>query len=1175
VKQPTEAEWKLASLLADEHKLFVLWNVRSQLCRNLSDFQKHYGPGFPTTEMVDELKEDGFLSGAGSEFQVTRDGMRALEYLDEPETDWIPHDEADAVAEMRKILMDISSAAITTELSRAKRNRAENIYQAFSFSSAVADVYRRILIASRPAPMVEPEPCRVLRENLTGAATAKTIVAALKASGFYRNPDVSSRELDCFRNAIHGALQTLRASYEITDSTDLARVQLRLDSLREVLDALPPNIEAPRREVEKIIYTLELKSAQARFAAWVERLGQRVEAQDFADLERHELQVNLWAQEHPTEPEVVTAQKHFARLEELHHAFQTQKADADRVRDLIDLHEDYDQALNEIRLIDARLQETGLRNRQPLDSVVDHLIDKLEQDYAVHERAGAESTPIEALLEASLSNLGRIAVQLQKVPETYRERTDRIYSEAEALSEELAAKLNKLRLHTAREGLRRTSVEGVPAYIRELRLSGLPGLSEWARRVELVFEALEQVKRHESVDSIYLARLENAEENLGTAPLTRAAKETVQEWRDTAALDYLFKVEELVETLEIEAIEKLALNHLNPTDVSEGIFAVVEKIVQYGRYQESELFSETQRKYGDRYKAMDQRVLRVRQEVLPKAVRSWAKLVVKNSSSQADITAARQSFVAWLDVLGADLPRAEIERALDERSAEIEIKALLAAGKFDEGLKLIEDKSRLLSSGFTLEFTRLLGRRKALALFQPGREAEIAEAIKQYGPDSELLRIVVDDFVTQGQCDHLAAIYGCLDQIEPIDRHTAQLVRWVFEFKSGVLKELVQSLSDSEDTETVLAFSKGLANSIHHAPALRVLKVALKDSGHWPAEIRIGVEASYVILSDKFAETVAKIELALLDLVRRSESDEHAVVADTQNDTLLQQEIEAAFARAKAFLNASLASVENWLSYLTNAARFEVELDPSLRKRVQELDAKLRTNAHILERLDAARRAVETHGWVRLEDLRKALNILIVTVPAVAAVVKLLNRYLENYRPTTELVGELKEAWKSGGAGLSSAQLTNIVNRLTVELKYDFRTGQDRFKQLQRLSDRSFQEFIDELRVMVAEVEAVSVYQERLLSAMTGKEDRLRLRIERNLPSDREEIFEFLRQPDSLGQSILHWYSNPPDTSHSSVARERLQALQNVSWFELLRTAVNITKQLKNKESTQDLIADL
>jgi len=279
--------------------------------------------------------------------------------------------------------------------------------------------------------------------------------------------------------------------------------------------------------------------------------------------------------------------------------------------------------------------------------------------------------------------------------------------------------------------------------------------------------------------------------------------------------------------------------------------------------------------------------------------------------------------------------------------------------------------------------------------------------------------------------------------------------------------------------------------------------------------------------------------------------------------------------RSKAFLHGSLASIEKWLGYLTAAARFEVEMDPSLRKRIQDLDVKLRTNAQILERLATARAAVEAHGWVKLEDLRKALNVLVLTVPPVAAVIKLLNGYLENYRPTTELVGELTEAWKNGGAGMSSAQLTNLVNRLTVELRYDFRSGQDRFQQLQRLSGRTFSEFIEELKVMVAEVEAVNVYQERLLSAMTGKEDRLRLRLDRNLASDREEIFELLRQPDSLGHSMLHWYSNPPDTSHSLVARERLQALQNVEWFELLRKAVNVTKQLKNKQSTQDLIADL
>jgi hypothetical protein len=1169
VNQSTEPEWKLASLLADEQKLFVLWNVRGRLCRNLADFQKHYGPGFPTGDMMDELKRDGFLSTAASEFELTGNGLRALKYLDDSKPDSVPRDETDAVAELRKIRSDISGAGVTRDLNIALRIRAENIYTIFSYSSAVKDLYYKIKIAAQPVPVPEPDSCRVLRENLSGTPTARTIIAALEKSGFYRNADLSSLELDCFRNAIHGALQTLRASYEMIEGLSLDKVQSKLDSLREVLEALPPHIEAPRRAVEKIIYQLEIKSAHDRFISWLERLRKRVDEQDFtSNLDRSELQLNQWVQENPTAPEVVEAQKHFALLEQLRRAFQTQTEDAALVRDLIDL-QDYDQALNEVRLTDARLRETGLRNREPLDSEVDHLVDKLEEVYQAQELSAFNVTLTEAKLQASLSDLGRLGVQLQKVPETHKVRTDHLHHKAETLSEELATRLNKLRSQAAREGLRNIPVERVPAYIAELRIS-LPALGEWTRKVELVLEALERVRGSGPVDSIYLARLENAEENLGASLLTQAAKKAVQEWRDAAALDYLYKSDELV-----QALQEIALDHLNSNKLGEAISAVVERIDQYRRYQESNLFAEAQRKFAEQYKSLDQRVLRFRQAVIPEAIRRWAKLIASDSASQADINAARQSLVAWHDVLGVDFPQPETDRVLDERSAEMEIQALIAAGKFDEAIKVIHNTGRLLSPGFIVEHTRMLGRRKAVAHYETGQEAAIAEAIKEHGPDSQLLKIVVEDFATKGQIDHLAAIHVCLEQIEAIDRHAARLVRWVFDFKSGVLEDLAQSLATSEETESVLIFAKGLANGIHHAHALRVLQLAFKETRSWPAEIRADVKASYEILSVRFTDAVSRIEVALQDLIERGKSAEQTVVAETRNDALLQQEIEAAFARAQAFLNASLASIEDWLSYLTSATHFEVEFDPSLRTRIQDEDLKLRTNAQLLERLTTARRAIEKYGWMKLEDLRKALTLLIVPVSSVAAVVKLLNRYLENYRPTTELVGELTEAWKKGGAGMSSAQLTNIVNRLTLELKYDFRSGQDRFQQLQRLSGRTFQEFVEELRVMLAEVEAVNFYQERLLSAMTGKGDLLRLRMQNGLEQDRQAVFELLSQKDSLGKSILDWYQKPPETSHSPVATERLRLLQNSDWFQLLRKAVSFTAELSKRESTQDLIPDV
>jgi hypothetical protein len=84
MKGPNKAEWALGELLIDPQKLFVLWAVKVQFCVSLDDFRNHYGPDFPISELVGELRQGRFLQQGTGELVLTETGEQAVACLGSP-----------------------------------------------------------------------------------------------------------------------------------------------------------------------------------------------------------------------------------------------------------------------------------------------------------------------------------------------------------------------------------------------------------------------------------------------------------------------------------------------------------------------------------------------------------------------------------------------------------------------------------------------------------------------------------------------------------------------------------------------------------------------------------------------------------------------------------------------------------------------------------------------------------------------------------------------------------------------------------------------------------------------------------------------------------------------------------------------------------------------------------
>jgi hypothetical protein len=1081
-------------------------------------------------------------------------------------------EESEAVGELRKLLISLGGAGVTRELAASVRRSAEEISRRFDGSAEVAELYGKILRASQPALAAEPEACRALREWLNGGrdVTTRTVIAALAASGFAGRKGIPLREEECFRDILHASLQTLRARLESTEGVPPERLRSRILSLRELLDALPPDIPAPRRLVENLIHQLEVSAARDSFEEVLKMLRRHVSEQDTdaAAAAQEKVQSNAWVLMHPAAPEVKEAQQHFARLEELRRAHSAMLADAGRVRILINGEQkDYDQALGELQRAEARLRQTGLLRREALDEVIAVLVEGLAQEYEWEERAAADPAPTEAALEAGLSKLQRLSIWLQKVPAVAGRAADDLRQKCAALMKERALLLNDVRVSDARETLRATTVEAVPAYIEKLSSSELLALRAWAEDVRRVWDSLQHVRGASGspFEQAHLHRLERAEQDLGPCPLTRSAQAAARAYRLRAAREYLHESSALVTKVD-DACLKL-LGAAPPSPLGDAITAAVQSLLRYRRMQEERpaAFAETQRQFLAECAHLDHRVRLARQTKLPEAVRVWAEHAAAAARSETEIETMRRSLAAWREVLGADFPHDEVARRFDERSAALRIQALEAEGRFDEALRLLEAKPALLSEEFRLTQQQRLLRLRAARDYEAGREEEVVNVIRRYGPDAELLRILVDDFRESRDCRRLARLHGSLPEIESVDPKAALLVRWSYDFQSDALQSLAVTLAASDAHESVTLFAKAVAAGDRHAAALRLLGDTLRQADHWPPLTRRHLEASHKVASERFEAACRELDVGLRALQERCDPEGPARrPAPCGEDSELLRQIDVAFAGARNFLAASVNEVAAWLDFLSTARRFGVACDPALSGGAQEFDHRLAANRQLLAQLWAAWRAIFEKGWEKLPELENALNVgaFVPKIAQVAAVTQLLHRYLRDWRPTTASVSLLIECWHKGGEGLKNAELAQLVERLTgeAELRYDFRPGHDRFQQVARFGGKGFLEFADELKAMTEELAAVADYEEQLNGLLIGEKEPLRLRLARGSETNRQEVIKLLRRTDARGVSLLELYSNPPRVSKSPVASARLRALQAKPWFDLLRRAVALAE---------------
>ncbi|HEV2762608.1 MAG TPA: hypothetical protein VGV38_06400 [Pyrinomonadaceae bacterium] len=1091
-------------------------------------------------------------------------------------------EESEALGELRRLLISLGGAGVTRELAASTRRAAEEISRRFDGSAEAAELCGKILRASQPALSSEPEPCRALRERLDGGAdvTTRTIIAALGASGFAGRRHVPPPEEECFRDIIHASLQTLHARLESTEGVPHERLRSRVSSLRELLDVLPPDILAPRQLVESLIRQLEISSARDSFDELLRKLRGQVAEQDTdaAEAAREKVRSNAWVLAHPAAPEVKEAQQHFARLEELRRARSTMLADAGRVRLLLEgERKDYDQALGELQLAEARLRQTGLLKRKELDEAIALLVEGLAREYESEERAAADPAPTEAALEAGLSKLQRLSTWLQKVPAVGGPAADGLRQKCATLMKERALLLNDVCVSDARGTLKTTPVEAVPVYIEQLGASELLALGAWAEAVRRVWDSLQHLKDAGGApfEQAHLDRLERAEEVLGPCPLALSALGAARAYRLRAAREYLRE-----SSAQVKEVEDACMNLSNaapPPALSDAITAAVQSILRYRRTQEAApaAFAETQLQFPAECVLLDQRVRLARESRLPEAVNRWAAQAAASSRTEAEVDAMRRSLTAWREVLGTDFPHDEIARRFHERSAELRIQTLEAEGMFDEALRLLEAKPALLSDEFRLGQEERLLRRRAARNYAPGGEEEVVNVVKRYGPDSDLLRILIDDFRESRDCRCLARLHGSLPEIESVDRKAALLVRWSYDFQSDALEALAATLAESDEPESVTLFAKAVAAGDRHVAALRVLGDTLKRAGHWQPFNRRLVEASHKVASDRFAAASREIGVGLSALERRCDPERLARrPSPVEDDAELLRQLDVAFAGARNFLAEAVNQVADWLDFLSTARRFGVACDPALLGAAQELDHRLAANRQLLIQLWAAWRAVFEKGWEKIPDMENTLNVGAFTtkIAPVAAVTQLLHEYLKNYRPTVQSVDRLVESWRQGGDGLTRAELTRLVERFAdgAELKYDFRRGQDRFRLAARFGGKSFAEFVGELKAMTAEVEAVASYEEQLNGMLVGEKEPLRLRLEQGSETSRREIVKLLRRFDARGVSLLELYRNPPRVSKSPVASARLRALQAKPWFDLLRRAAALDEDPKDEGVARD-----
>lgn len=133
MKSPNKTEWALGKLFMDPQKLFVLWAVKVRFCVSLDDFRNHYGPGFPITKLVGDLREDGFLRQGTSELVLTETGEQAVVQLGDNEFSRYAVSQYDQQVHQDKIT--------PTSIYRIHMDREWGLNDLYEFPHAFAQTY--------------------------------------------------------------------------------------------------------------------------------------------------------------------------------------------------------------------------------------------------------------------------------------------------------------------------------------------------------------------------------------------------------------------------------------------------------------------------------------------------------------------------------------------------------------------------------------------------------------------------------------------------------------------------------------------------------------------------------------------------------------------------------------------------------------------------------------------------------------------------------------------------------------------------------------------------------------------------------------------------------------------------------------------------------------------------
>jgi len=1060
-------------------------------------------------------------------------------------------DEDAAISELLRLQTTLTDAGTTSESAAEIRKQAETVFDAHRGSAEVARLYALIQSDQGPATATEPDACRQLRQLLGPNASLPSLITALRDSGFSRRDEVSYQETVCYQRILISPLENLLASYESADNVTTERLERRIASLRELLAAMPPCIQSPRRKVEELIHVLALHTSRRDYEDAAEILMTLNVQQkwDDADPLKPRLEGNAWAMANPENQVVKGVVDVLSQLDQWKQLYASELKTIEQARRMMeDQNDEFDELLDQIRTLQARLSEVGLRRNEPLESAVSMILKRLRDicddktDVLVSEQ----------ILENKLTVFERLEAWLRKPPLKESAEAQGLLQTVRELATQTSQQILSMRVRSAQDRLKVLPWDEVSGYARDLHESSVLELREWASRIERVLSSIEFVAlAADAVDVLHLERLQNSLDEYPGTPLGRKVLDVLEEYRTRIAQVYLETAGLLLRKIE-DAGNALARAE-TAGGVADAVSVVVAIVSQYAPLQAKPGFLEAQSLRPETCLALDQRVLAITQELLPKACVRWADLAARTATKKEHLDTARDRLATWTATLPQDVPQREIGRILSARALELDVQSLQKSSDYQAALDLLESRHTELTPMRFRDLRRELGRLLALSRYQKGREDDIAQAVLDYGPDRELVGLLLEAFFSTGDGRHLSRISSRLEQLRREEPDAARIIDWWRRFDGADLNNLTTELAAERTSGMAAKFARALALTPQHAATFRVLKDAALRASGWDHETREAVADIQAELDRKIQTECQRIDEILASLARRSKD-----TSRPSSDKELCEQLTSAFHAARTFLDDNLVLVENASEYLTALNRFSVEIEPGLLKAVRDAEGRLHRYDGMLGNWQAAWDAITQQGWEKIADLQRAYNQLLPDpseFPLIFNLRRLLGEYFDNYMVVTSTIEELVKAWDSGAASVSSVRISELTRKLSDELRYDFRPEQDRYRLGARFNGITYLAFTDRLLNASREFEEVIRYREELFDSIAGLEERIEFDLRERSEATLAELRQLLSRKGPVGKSLYEIHLGVPKVTSSSALSE-LHTIQGTSIFELLRRAV-------------------